>query len=103
MLPVLEDSRLAQRWSEGRLSLDALLSYSAVCGTGLDTVPLPGDITEQQLELIIGDMASLAVKWHKPLSARLLPVAGKKAGDTTEFESQYLVNATLQPLDHKSQ
>ena len=83
MLPVLEDSRLAQRWSEGRLSLDSLLSYSAVCGTGLDTVPLPGDVTEQQLELIIGDMASLAVKWHKPLSARLLPVTGKKPGDTT--------------------
>jgi uncharacterized protein len=103
MLPVLEDSRLAQRWSEGRLSLDSLLSYSAVCGTGLDTVPLPGDVTEQQLELIIGDMASLAVKWHKPLSARLLPVAGKKAGDTTEFDSQYLVNATLQPLGGKNQ
>ena len=34
MLPILEDARLAQRWSEGRLSLDALLSYSAVCGTG---------------------------------------------------------------------
>jgi len=103
MLPILEDSRLAQRWSEGRLSLDALLSYSAVCGTGLDTVPLPGDITEQQLELIIGDMASLAVKWHKPLSARLLPVAGKKAGDTTEFDDPYLVNATLQPVGGKSQ
>jgi uncharacterized protein len=103
MLPILEDSRLAQRWSEGRLSLDALLSYSAVCGTGLDTVPLPGDITEQQLELIIGDMASLAVKWHKPLSARLLPVAGKKAGDTSEFEDPYLVNATLQPIGGKTQ
>jgi uncharacterized protein (UPF0210 family) len=103
MLPILEDSRLAQRWSEGRLSLDALLSYSAVCGTGLDTVPLPGDITEQQLELIIGDMASLAVKWHKPLSARLLPVAGKKAGDTTEFDDPYLVNATLQPIGGKTQ
>jgi uncharacterized protein (UPF0210 family) len=103
MLPVLEDSRLAQRWSEGRLSLDSLLSYSAVCGTGLDTVPLPGDISEQQLELIIGDMASLAVKWHKPLSARLLPVAGKKAGDTTEFDDPYLVNATLQPIDRTSQ
>ena len=101
MLPILEDSRLAQRWSEGRLSLDALLSYSAVCGTGLDTVPLPGDITEQQLELIIGDMASLAVKWHKPLSARLLPVAGKKAGDTSEFEDPYLVNATLQPISRQ--
>jgi uncharacterized protein len=103
MLPVLEDSRLAQRWSEGRLSLDALLSYSAVCGTGLDTVPLPGDISEQQLELIIGDMASLAVKWHKPLSARLLPVTGKKPGDTTEFDDPYLVNATLQPLSGKAQ
>jgi len=103
MLPILEDSRLAQRWSEGRLSLDALLSYSAVCGTGLDTVPLPGDITEQQLELIIGDMASLAVKWHKPLSARLLPVAGKNAGDTTEFDDPFLVNATLQPLVGKNQ
>ena len=102
MLPVLEDSRLAQRWSEGRLSLDSLLSYSAVCGTGLDTVPLPGDTTEQQLELIIGDMASLAVKWHKPLSARLLPVTGKKPGDTTEFDDPYLVNATLQPIAGKS-
>jgi hypothetical protein len=103
MLPVLEDSRLAQRWSEGRLSLDSLLSYSAVCGTGLDTVPLPGDIPEQQLELIIGDMASLAVKWHKPLSARLLPVTGKTAGDTTEFNDPYLVNTTLQPLASKPQ
>ena len=53
------------------VSLDALLSYSAVCGTGLDTIPLPGDITEERLDLIIGDMASLAFKWHKPLSARL--------------------------------
>jgi uncharacterized protein (UPF0210 family) len=98
MLPILEDSRLAQRWSEGRISIDSLLSYSAVCGTGLDTVPLPGDISVEQLSLIIGDMASLAVKWHKPLSARLLPIEGKSAGDRTELDSQYLVNATIQPL-----
>ena len=98
MLPVLEDARLAQRWREGRLSLDSLLSYSAVCGTGLDTVPLPGDVTEQQLELIIGDMATLAVKWHKPLSARLLPVNGKNAGDTTEFDDPFLANTTVQPI-----
>jgi uncharacterized protein (UPF0210 family) len=98
MLPVLEDARLAQRWSEGRISIDALLSYSAVCGTGLDTVPLPGDISAEQLSLIIGDMASLAVKWHKPLSARLFPVQGKGPGDKTELDSQFLVNATIQPL-----
>jgi uncharacterized protein len=101
MLPILEDSRLAQRWSEGRLSIDALLSYSAVCGTGLDTVPLPGDISAEQLSLIIGDMASLAVKWHKPLSARLFPVAGKSAGGVTELDSQFLVNATIQPFEKR--
>jgi uncharacterized protein len=101
MLPILEDSRLAQRWSEGRISIDALLSYSAVCGTGLDTVPLPGDISTEQLSLIIGDMASLAVKWHKPLSARLFPVQGKGPGDKTELDSQFLVNATIQPLEKR--
>jgi uncharacterized protein (UPF0210 family) len=101
MLPILEDTRLAQRWSEGHLSIDALLSYSAVCGTGLDTVPLPGDITTDQLSLIIGDMASLAFKWHKPLSARLLPVLGKGWGEMTEFDDPFLVNAKLQSLDIK--
>ncbi len=98
MVPVLEDAVLAQRWSEGKLSLDTLLSYSAVCGTGIDTVPLPGDVSVEQLERIIGDMASLAFKLRKPLSARLMPVKGKKAGDKTEFNDPFLVNAVLQPL-----
>src|ERR1700721_658004 len=98
MLPVLEDTVIAQRWSEGRLSIDDMLSYSAVCGTGLDTIPLPGDVTQEQLERILGDVASLSVKWHKPLSARLQPVTGKKPGDTTRFDSPFLVDAKLQPL-----
>jgi uncharacterized protein (UPF0210 family) len=98
MLPVQEDTVLAQRWSEGRLSMDALLSYSAVCGTGLDTIPLPGDVTPMQLERILGDVASLSVKWHKPLAARLQPVTGKKPGEMTEFDDPFLVNAKIQPL-----
>jgi len=98
MLPVLEDSGIAQRWNEGHLTIDSLLSYSAVCGTGLDTIPLPGDLSEEQLARILGDVASLSVKWHKPLSARLLPIAGKKAGDMTELDDPFLVNAKIQPL-----
>jgi uncharacterized protein (UPF0210 family) len=98
MLPILEDSLLSERWSAGLLTIDALLSYSAVCGTGLDTIPLPGDISNEQLDLMIGDMASLAFKWHKPLAARLLPVTGKAAGDRTAFDDPFLVNAVLQPL-----
>ncbi|HEX9111407.1 MAG TPA: DUF711 family protein, partial [Terriglobales bacterium] len=78
MLPVLEDPVLAKRWSEGTFDLDSLLAYSAVCGTGFDTIPLPGDVSQEQLERIIGDMASLAFKWHKPLTARLIPAPGKK-------------------------
>lgn len=99
MLPILEDSRLAERWSQGHVSIEGLLSYSAVCGTGLDTIPLPGDITVEQLDMILSDVATLAVKWKKPLSARLLPVKGKVAGDKTEFNDPFLVNAIIQPFE----
>jgi uncharacterized protein (UPF0210 family) len=95
MLPVLEDGVLAKRWEAGVIGKDALMSYSSVCSTGLDAIPLPGDISQHDLENIISDMASLAVKWHKPLSARLLPVAGKHTGDMTEFSSPYLVNIRI--------
>lgn len=98
MVPVMEDKLLARRWAEGSYNIDALLAYSAVCGTGLDTVPMPGDVSEEQLVRIFGDVASLAWKWHKPLSARLQPVKGKKAGDQTDFSDQYLFNTTLQAL-----
>jgi hypothetical protein len=43
----------------------------------------------------------LAFKWHKPLSARLLPVLGKGWGEMTEFGDPFLVNAKLQSLDIK--
>jgi uncharacterized protein (UPF0210 family) len=98
MVPVMEDKVLAQRWAEGVVTTDSLLAYSAVCGTGLDTVPFPGDISVNQLERIFGDVASLAWKWNKPLAARLQPVWGKKAGDQTDFHSQYLFNTTLHAL-----
>ena len=98
MMPVLEDTRLSQLWSEGAISMDQLLAYSAVCGTGLDTIPLPGDVTTQQLERIIGDVASLSVKWSKPLSARLMPMAGAKPGDRTAFDDPNLIDAIIQPL-----
>lgn len=101
MLPVLEDARIAQRYNEGAVSLDALLSYSAVCGTGLDTIPLPGDISIDALTRIVGDVATLSVKWNKPLSARLLPVAGKHAGEMTAFTDPALINVTLQPFGQK--
>jgi len=98
MVPVMEDKLMAQRWAEGTFNVDSLLAYSSVCGTGLDTIPLPGDVSVEQMERMYSDVASLAVKWNKPLSARLQPVPGKKAGDRTEFQDPFLFNTTLHPL-----
>ena len=98
MVPVMEDKLLAQRWAESAYNIDDLLAYSAVCGTGLDTIPLPGDVSLEQMERMYSDVASLATKWNKPLSARLQPIPGKKPGDRTDFQDPYLFNTTLHPL-----
>src|SRR6266702_2381843 len=86
-------SRIAQSEGQGNH-----IAYSAVCGTGLDTIPLPGDISPEQMERIFGDVASLAIKWNKPLSARLQPIRDKKSGDRTDFHDPFLFNTTVQPL-----
>jgi uncharacterized protein len=96
MLPVLEDAILGRRWEEGLVNTHQLLLYSAVCGTGLDTVPLPGDMEAEVIAYLLLDVASLALRLHKPLSARLFPVPGKQAGERTEFSSPYLTNTLVQ-------
>lgn len=95
MLPVCEDFGLAQRAGEGAYNLSSLLLYSAVCGCGLDAVPLPGDITVEKIEAILLDVATLSIALNKPLSARLLPVPGKKAGEMTAFNSPYLMDCKI--------
>ncbi len=95
MLPVLEDAILGRRWEEGLVNTHQLLLYSAVCGTGLDTVPLPGDMEAEVIAHLLLDVATLALRLHKPLSARLFPVPGKQAGERTEFSSAYLTNTLV--------
>ncbi len=95
MLPVLEDALLGQRWAEGKISAHELLLYSSVCGTGLDTLPLPGDTSAEAIARLLLDVATLAWRLRKPLSARLFPVPGKRAGETTAFSSPYLTNTRL--------
>jgi uncharacterized protein (UPF0210 family) len=98
MLPVLEDPILAQRAAEGLFTVNDLLLYSAVCGTGLDAVPIPGDSTPEQIANLLLDVATLAVRLDKPLTARLLPVPGLKAGEITNFEFEYFANSPVLPL-----
>ena len=98
MLPVLEDIGLGQRSQEGCFNLDSLLLYSAVCGTGLDTIPIPGDATTSQITAILTDVAVLSSRLSKPLSVRLFPVPGLNAGEMTRFQSPYLTNTTVMSI-----
>jgi len=93
MLPVLEDPVLARRAAEGRFGLRDLLLFSTVCGTGLDVVPLPGDTPSDVLARVIADMAALATRLRKPLSARLFPVPGKKAGEDIALDDPHLTRS----------
>jgi uncharacterized protein (UPF0210 family) len=98
MLPVLEDWTLARRAADGSLTVKDLLLYSAVCGTGLDTIPLPGDTSQEALTAILLDLAALSQRLDKPLTARLMPIPGKQAGDPTGFDFPYFANSRVMAL-----
>ena len=98
MLPVLEDETIGERCAEGAVTVTSLLAYSAVCGTGLDTVPLAGETPPERLAALLLDVATLAKRLNKPLSARLFLVPGGVAGDLTNFGSPYLTNTRILAL-----
>jgi uncharacterized protein (UPF0210 family) len=99
MLPVLEDSRLAQQAARGTLGVQDLLLYSTLCGTGLDTIPLPGDVSEDQLTAILLDVAAISLRLNKALTARLMPIPGKLVGDRTDFDFAFFANSRVMNPD----
>jgi hypothetical protein len=95
MLPVLEDPVLAERAREDRYGVSELLLYSSVCGTGLDVVPIPGDTPVDRISALVEDVAALAVRYAKPLSARLLPIPGRSAGEAVSFDNPHLTDGVV--------
>ena len=85
--------------AEGTLTVKDLLLYSAVCGTGLDTVPLAGDVSKGQIAALLLDIAAMSLRLAKPLTARLMPIPGKQAGDKTEFDFAFFANSRVMELD----
>jgi uncharacterized protein len=98
MLPIMEDTVLAKRAAQKRFGISELLLYSSVCGTGLDVVPIPGAVTPGEVAKLLADVASLATKYQKPLSARLFPAPGLQAGDMVRFDNPYLTDAAVMSL-----
>jgi len=95
MLAVTEDRGLAQGTIDGDYDIRSLLTYSAVCGIGLDTVPIPGDTPAQKIAALMADTGTMAFRLNKPLTVRLFPVPGLQAGELTQFESDDLCNCAV--------
>lgn len=98
MLPVLEDFGLALRNNEGTYNINNLLVYSAVCGIGLDTIPIPGNTSLNKINNLLADISSLSNKLNKQLSARLMPIPNKINRDMTEYNFNYFVNSKIMKI-----
>jgi uncharacterized protein (UPF0210 family) len=97
-MPVLEDSILAARAASGQLTVTDLLLYSTLCGTGLDTVPLPGDASTDALAALLMDVGAVSLRHAKQLTARLMPLPGKAAGDEVHFNFPYFADSRVLAL-----
>ena len=95
MLALTEDTGLAEGTSKSQYDIRSLLTYSAVCGIGLDTVPIPGDTSIEKISALMRDTGTMAFRLNKPLTVRVFPVPNLKAGDLTKFESDDLCNCAV--------
>ena len=84
-IPVSEDLNISESAAKGHLTLEKLEAITSVCSVGLDMVALPGDISEETLAAVIADEMAIGVINRKTTATRLIPVPGKKAGDTAYF------------------
>ena len=98
MLAVVEDEGLAQGTIDKDYDIRTLLTNSAICGIGLDTVPIEGDTPNKKIEQIMRDTGTMAFRLNKPLTVRLFPVPGLKEGEVTSFESDDLCNSAVLAL-----
>ncbi|MBY9019875.1 MAG: DUF711 family protein [Candidatus Lokiarchaeota archaeon] len=103
MPSVLEDYTIAKSLSENNFNLDTLLLYATMCGTGLDCVPLPGDITEKELFFILLDLCTISLNLNKPLTARLMPIPERKAGDIVDFDFEYFASSKVMKIKRLTQ
>ena len=95
MLAVIEDEGLAKDITNKKYDIRTLLANSAVCGIGLDTVPIPGNTPLGKISALMRDTGTLAFRLNKPLTVRLFPYPTLNAGDMTAYESDDLCNCAV--------
>jgi len=96
-IPVSEDARMVEAARVGALSLESLEAMSAVCSVGLDMVAVPGDTSAETLAAIVADEIAIGVFNNKATAVRIIPVPGKKAGESVVYGG-LLGEAIVQPV-----
>jgi uncharacterized protein len=102
MASLLEDPTLAERCSRKAFEMDALLAFAAVCGCGLDMVPIPGDAYPEEIGSLMLDVAGMSSALGKPLGVRLLPIPRKNSNEMTDFGHDFFHNCRVLPLRNRS-
>lgn len=100
-IPVSEDQGMIDAAAEGALTLEKLEAMTCVCSVGLDMIAIPGDTTVSTISGIIADEAAIGMINQKTTAVRIIPVIGKKVGDTVEFGG-LLGYAPVMPVNQKS-
>ena len=84
-IPVSEDHGMIESVEAGALTLEKLESMTCVCSVGLDMIAIPGDTSAETISGIIADEMAIGMINAKTTAVRVIPVHGKKAGDTVTF------------------
>ncbi|UYP48695.1 hypothetical protein NEF87_004980 [Candidatus Lokiarchaeum ossiferum] len=95
MQPLLEDYTISLRNNEDKVDISKLVLLSTMCGLGLDCIPIPGDTDIESIELLLLDLAMISIRLKKPLTARLMPIPNKKAGESTEFKFEFFTDSKI--------
>jgi uncharacterized protein len=98
-IPVSEDLNISESAAAGYLSLEKLEAITSVCSVGLDMVAIPGDTSTETIAAIIADEMAIGVINRKTTATRLIPVPGKKAGESAYFGG-LLGQSTIIPVNN---
>lgn len=96
MFSQLEDAYLANVIRQTPdIRLEMFMLYSAVCGCGIDMIPIPGNTLQDELVHLFTDIATLSCRYNKPLGVRVLPIPTKRVNEITAFNHDFLVNSRI--------
>ena len=99
-IPVSEDRNMNEAATNGSLCIEKLEAMTCVCSVGLDMIAIPGDTSAATISGIIADEAAIGMVNQKTTAVRVIPVIGKKVGDTAEFGG-LLGYAPIMPVNTK--